>query len=117
MTKTHLTYEDALFAFGSPDTDPIAMRLEPDAPWTWAERMADDPTLREFVDAEIARAGGAAAAWKAEAERWERAARHWQREAEASASIGKDAAAKAVRARPADRPSGMFAGGGGEDLP
>ncbi len=37
---------------------------------SWLERMADDPSLRAFVDAEIARAGIEVATAKGEAEHW-----------------------------------------------
>ena len=42
--------------------------------------MAVDPTLAAFVQAEVARAGVAESAWRAEAEHWSRVARHLERE-------------------------------------
>ena len=55
---------------------------------TWLERMAVDPTLAAFVQAEIGRAGVAESAWRAEAEHWRRVARHLRRELDDTRSAG-----------------------------
>ncbi len=61
---------------------------------TWLERVAVDPTLAAFVQAEIGRAGVEASAWRAEAEHWRRVARLLRREldktrsADPRASVG-----------------------------
>jgi hypothetical protein len=63
---------------------------------TWAERMASDPGLRAFVDAEIARAGIALAAARA-------AADHWKRVAEALDAKLRELTPSTEKARRANR--------------
>ena len=60
---------------------------------TWFERMGVDPTLAAFVQAEIARAGVAESAWRAEAAHWLRVVRHLERELKETRSADPRAAA------------------------